>query len=146
MEKYGSNTLFCEKSDKKQLTIRLLAFIIELYTVRYNTVSGGETMAMHTIDRVREAEQKATQSRLEAEAKAQEIVDNAHKEAEQIVARAKAESSRRLAEASDLAKQKAASLVASHREKARAEADALREKTMSLRQNVINKLIEETLV
>ena len=103
-------------------------------------------MAMHTIDRVREAEQKATQARLDAEAKAQAIVDNAGKEAEQIIARAKTDAAQRYAEASDLAKKKADELVASRREKAQAEADALREKTISLRQNIINKLIEETLV
>ena len=103
-------------------------------------------MAMHTIDRVREAEQKADAAREEAELNAERIVDSATQKAQSMIAQARADAEARDKAVTGLAKSKADELVAQRADKASAEAAALREKTMNLKQNIINKLIEETLV
>lgn len=103
-------------------------------------------MAVSTIDRVREAELKANEARDEAELKAREIVSNAEAEADRIVAQAKAQAVDLDKRACDEAKQRADVIVRERREQAQAEAQALTEKTLKLKQNVINKLIRETLV
>lgn len=103
-------------------------------------------MAMHTIDRVREAETNAMQARLKAEAQARDVLDSANAEVERILAGAKAEMEKERFDALKKAKQLSDELISARREKAQAEADALRDKTMRLRQNIINQLIEETLV
>ena len=103
-------------------------------------------MAKHTIDRVRDAEIKANEARDAAELSAHRIVEDAGAEAARMIAAAKLEAAGRESSATDLAKSKAAELIAQRKEAAERSADALREKTMNLKQNIINKLIEETLV
>lgn len=102
-------------------------------------------MALSTIDRVKAAEIAANEARDSAELEAKSILDQAQASADAVIAEAKAK-----AEADDnaqasLAKAKAEEQIQARRLKAQADADALREKTMKLRQNVINKLILETL-
>ena len=134
---------FCTKNRKKHLTISLIEFIIYLCM---NTVYGGDNMAMHTIDRVREAEQAAAKKREEAELQAQTIVEDAHKEADTILLSAREAAAEQEKNATDEARCKADEVVRKAREQALISAAALKEKIMSLRQNIINKLIEETLV
>lgn len=102
-------------------------------------------MAVSTIDRVREAEQKANAMQDEAEAKAAQIIADAEERAKSLTdaAKQKAEEFDRRAE--EEAKARADAIAAARREKAQEEAAALTEKTVKLRQNVINKLIQETL-
>ena len=103
-------------------------------------------MAMRTIDRVREAELKANADRQSAESKAQSIIDEARKKGEDIVAQAKADAEALMHSVEEASTVKANELIAERRRAAQESADALREKTLSLKQNVINKLVEETLV
>lgn len=103
-------------------------------------------MAMHTIDRVREAELAAAARRDEAELRAHSIVEDAHKEAELILSSARDAAAQQEKKVTDIARRKADEVVLASREQAMTAAAALKEKTMSLRQNIINKLIEETLV
>ena len=103
-------------------------------------------MAMQAINQVREAELKASEAQDSAALKAQQIIDEAKRAAEQIVKEAKENAARREKAAADEAKAKADAIVMSRRKGAEMDAAALREKTMNLRQNIINKLIEETLV
>ena len=102
-------------------------------------------MAMHTIDRVREAELKANADREAAEAEAQSIIDRAQRESESIIAQAQEAAASMMCAVTKAASEKSEELVAERRRAALEEAEALKEKTVSLKQNVINKLIEESL-
>lgn len=102
-------------------------------------------MALSTIDRVKAAELEANEAREKAELKAQAILDEARRKADAIIADAKLKADEDEQQQSATARAKADELIASRRLKAQEDADALREKTMKLRQNVINKLIQETL-
>ncbi len=103
-------------------------------------------MALSTIDRVKAAEIAANDAREKAELEAQRIIDDARAEADAIVAAAKEKADFEDKEQAALAQARADELIMARRMKAQENADALREKTMKLRQNVINKLIQETLV
>ena len=103
-------------------------------------------MAMQAINRVREAELRATQEQDAAELKAQQIIEEAAADAARTVAEAKERAAHREGAAAAEAKAMADAIVMSRRKGAEMDAAALREKTMNLKQNVINKLIEETLV
>lgn len=102
-------------------------------------------MALSTIDRVKTAELAAAEARENAEAEARRILDEAQSDADVIIARAKEKADAEEKEQASLAQAKADELIVARRLKAKEESDALREKTMKLRQNVINKLIMETL-
>lgn len=102
-------------------------------------------MALSTIDRVKAAELAANEAREKAELEAERILDDAHKAAEAMIAEAKVNADADEQLQANAAQAKADELILARRLKAQEEADALREKTMKLRQNVINKLIQETL-
>ena len=102
-------------------------------------------MAMSTIDRVKAAEIAANEARDNAELQAKAILDEAQKNADSLIADAKAQAAVDENAQAAQAQSKADALIAERRSKAQESADALRDKTMKLRQNVINKLIEETL-
>ena len=103
-------------------------------------------MAMQAIEKVRDAELKATAAQDSADQQAHEIIEAAHRDADRIVADAKAKAAQRESAVLAEARAKADEMIARRREAAERDAAALREKTMSLRQNIINKLVEETLV
>lgn len=103
-------------------------------------------MAMQAINQIREAERKSSEAQGSAERRAKQIVDDAVSSAGEIVAEAKDRASKRESAAAAEAKAKADAIVMSRRRSAEMDAAALREKIMSHRQNIINKLIEETLV
>lgn len=102
-------------------------------------------MALSTIDRVKAAEIAANEARDKAELESKSIIDDAQKAADAVVAEAKAKAQNDGNAQAELAKAKADEKILTRRIKAQTDADALREKTMKLRQNVINKLILETL-
>ncbi len=102
-------------------------------------------MALSTIDRVKAAELAANEAREKAEQDAEAILEHASKVADEIIAQAKANAAENDRLQATAAQAKADEQILSRRLKAQEEADALREKTMKLRQNVINKLIQETL-
>lgn len=103
-------------------------------------------MAMQVIDRVREAELKASEAQDSAARRAQEMVEAARAAAKKTVADAKSGAAERESAAEASARAVADATVEKRRQSAQLEAAALREKTMNLRQNIINKLVEETLV
>ena len=103
-------------------------------------------MAVSTIDRVRAAELEAYDMQNEAEQKAEQLLTDAQRRADEIIADAKKRVDAADKAACGEADAKAASMVSERREAAQTRADALEEKTLKLKQNVINKLIEETLV
>lgn len=102
-------------------------------------------MALSTIDRVKAAELAANEARENAALEAKRILDDAQAQADALIADAKAKAAENENAQAAQAQAKADTLVKERREKAQQEADALRDKTMKLRQNVINKLIQETL-
>lgn len=103
-------------------------------------------MAMQAIDKVREAELKASAAQDSAAQQAHAVIESAQAEAKRIVDNAKAKAAERERAVTAEAKSKADELILKRRQSAELEAAALREKTMNLRQNIINKLVEETLV
>ena len=102
-------------------------------------------MALSTIDRVKAAELAANEAREKAEQDAEAILAHASKVADEMIAQAKANAAEDDRMQATAVQAKADEQILSRRSKAQEEADALREKTMKLRQNVINKLIQETL-
>ena len=103
-------------------------------------------MALSTIDRVKAAEIAANEAREKAELESASIIEDAKRKADAVIAEAKANVELDDQQQAAIAKKKADELIAARRKAAQEEADALRVKTMQLRQNVINKLILETLV
>lgn len=103
-------------------------------------------MALSTIDRVKAAELAANEARENAALEAKRIVDESRTLADKTIADARAKALEYENVQAAQAQAKADTLVNERREKAQEEADALRDKTMKLRQNVINKLIQETLI
>ena len=102
-------------------------------------------MALSTIDRVREAELAAVDRQTEAESEALRIAEDAQRRADELIAQAKKKADDFDRAACGEANKRAKELVSSRGEQARAKADALTDKTLKLKQNVINKLILETL-
>lgn len=135
-----ANHHICTDVGKKQLTIFEFAVIILRITLY-----GGEDMAVSTIDRVREAELKANEKQDAAELKAQQIVAQAEKHASEMIEQAMQKADAFDQKATEEAKLRAAEIVKDRKAKAESNAAALTEKTMKLKQNVINKLILETL-
>ena len=135
-----ANHHICTDVGKKHLTIFEFAVII-LRITQY----GGEDMAVSTIDRVREAELKANEKQDAAELKAQQIVAQAEKHASEMIEQAMQKADAFDPKATEEAKLRAAEIVKDRKAKAESNAAALTEKTMKLKQNVINKLILETL-
>ena len=103
-------------------------------------------MALSTIDRVKAAEIAASEARDKAELQAQAILDDANAKAEAIVKEAQMQADAEEKAQASAAQASAEKKILERRLKAQENADALRDKTMKLRQNVINKLIQETLV
>lgn len=132
---------FCTVLFKKHLTKQMFAVIILKITLY-----GGENMAVSTIDRVREAELKADEMIDAAEREAARLEADAQVKAEEIIKAAKAKADAFDKAACDEAKLRAAEIVKARGDEARLQADALTDKTLKLKQNVINKLIEETLI
>lgn len=130
----------CTELDKKHLTNFVFAVIILRITLY-----GGEMMAVSTIDRVRAAELKANEKQDAAELKARQIVSDAEAQADEMIAQAKQKADAFDQKATEEAKLRAAQIVKDRKAKAETDAAALTQKTMKLRQNVINKLILETL-
>ena len=130
----------CQKIGKKHLTICFIKGII-----RANMQYGGEIMAVSTIDRVREAELKANQRQDDAELEAERLIDEANARAQEIIAQAKQKAADFDSKAAAEAQSRADEIVRQRRAKAEEEAAALSDKTLKLKQNVINKLIVETL-
>ena len=135
-----ANHHICTDVGKKHLTIFEFAVIILRITLY-----GGENMAVSTIDRVREAELKANEKQDAAELKAQQIVAQAEKHASEMIEQAMQKADAFDQKATEEAKLRAAEIVKDRKAKAESNAAALTEKTMKLKQNVINKLILETL-
>lgn len=106
---------------------------------------GGETMAVSTIDRVREAEQKANEKQNAAELEAEQMIEDAKLRAEQMIEDAKKKADDFNHRAAVEAQSRADEIIRDRKEKAEQEAKALSEKTLKQKQNVINKLIQETL-
>ena len=106
---------------------------------------GGETMAVSTIDRVREAEQKANEKQNAAELEAEQMIEDAKLRAEQMIEDAKKKATDFDHKAAVEAQSRADEIIRDRKEKAEQEAKALSEKTLKQKQNVINKLIQETL-
>lgn len=130
----------CTELHKKHLTSRLNEGIIG-----ENSQYGGETMAVSTIDRVREAEQKANEKQNAAELEAEQMIENAKQRAQQMIADAKKKADDFDHKAAVEAQSRADEIIRDGRAKAQAQAQALSEKTLKQKQNVINKLIQETL-
>lgn len=103
-------------------------------------------MALSTIDRVREAEKAADSKQLEAEQTALRIEEESKRKADELIAEAKKKAEDFDRAACDEAQKLARETVEARRAEALGKADALTEKTLKLKQNVINKLIIETLV
>ena len=103
-------------------------------------------MAASTIDRVREAELKANEARDAAEMKAEQIVADARRQAEELLDAARKSAAELDARAVAEAKIRADAMVGERKADAEERARALTEKTLKLKQNVINKLVRETLV
>ena len=102
-------------------------------------------MAVSIIDRVREAEKKANEQQNDADLKAEQIIADAKDRAEKMIEDAKHKADDFDSKAAVEAKSRADEMIASRKEQAQLEAQALSEKTLKLKQNVINKLILETL-
>ena len=102
-------------------------------------------MALSTIDRVREAERKANERQAAAELEAERILTEARQRAEELVGEAKEKADELDSKAAAQAQSLCDDMIRGRRAKAEEKAAALTEKTLKLRQNVINKLIEETL-
>ena len=130
----------CTELHKKHLTSRLNEGIIG-----ENSQYGGETMAVSTIDRVREAEQKANEKQSAAELEAEQIIADAKNRAQQIIEDAKKKADELDRKAAAEAQSRADEIIRDRKAKAEAEAQALSDKTLKQKQNVINKLIQETL-
>lgn len=103
-------------------------------------------MAVSTIDRVREAELKANERHQAAELKAEQLLSDAEQKAKELVAQANQQALDFDRKASQEAQLRADEIVKARKAQALQEAQALTEKTLKLKQNVINKLIRETLV
>ena len=103
-------------------------------------------MAVSTIDRVRAAETKANEDLISAEEKAEQIKAEADQKAEKLIADAQEKAAAFDDRAVTEARSRAADIVSARRAEAEKTAEALTEKTMKLRQNVINLLIRETLL
>lgn len=102
-------------------------------------------MAVSTIDRVREAEQKANEQQNAAELEAEQIVSDAVQRAKQMIDDAKKKAADFDNKAAVEAQSRADEMIRSRKEQAQQDAQALSDKTLKLKQNVINKLIQETL-
>ena len=106
---------------------------------------GGDSMALSTIDRVREAEQKANEKQNAAELEAEQMIEDARLRAEQMIEDAKKKANDFDHKAAVDAQSRADEIIRDRKAKAEQEAQALSEKTLKQKQNVINKLIQETL-
>ncbi|MBQ3266255.1 MAG: hypothetical protein IJH07_10820 [Ruminococcus sp.] len=102
-------------------------------------------MALSTIDRVREAEKKANERQAAAEAEAEQIVGDAQQHALELIDTAKKKAEDLDSRAAAEAQSRCDEMIRDRRAKAEENAATLTEKTVKLKQNVINKLIEETL-
>ena len=131
---------YCPDLCKKHLTSKTIGVII-IKNVQY----GGDSMALSTIDRVREAEQKSNDRLTQAEAEAERIVTEAQQNAAQLIEKAKQQAADFENKAAVEAQSRAADIVQQRKSAALEEADALSEKTLKLKQKVIDKLIIETL-
>jgi vacuolar-type H+-ATPase subunit H len=102
-------------------------------------------MAVSTIDRVREAEQKANEKQSAAELEAEQIIADAKNRAQQIIEDAKKKADDFDHKAAVESQSRADEIIRDRKAKAEADAQALSDKTLKQKQNVINKLIQETL-
>ena len=102
-------------------------------------------MAVSTIDRVREAEQKANEKQNAVELEAEQIVADAENRALQMIEDAEKKADEFDRKAAVEAQSRADGIIRDRKAKAEAEAHTLSEKTLKQKQNVINKLIQETL-
>lgn len=102
-------------------------------------------MAVSTIDRVREAEQKANDKQNAAELEAEQIIADAKQRAQQMIDDAKKKAADFDSKAAVEAQSRADEMVRTRKAQAQQDAQALSKKTLSQKQNVINKLILETL-
>lgn len=102
-------------------------------------------MALSTIDRVREAETKANERQDAAESEAARIVAEAKQNADGLIENAKKQAADFENKAAVEAQSRADDIVQKRKAAAEDEAAALSEKTLKLKQKVIDKLIIETL-
>lgn len=103
-------------------------------------------MAVSTIDRVREAELKANEMQEAADLKAEQLLSDAEIRAKELIDQAHQKADDFDRKASQEAQTLANEIVRRRKEQALKDAEALTEKTLKLKQNVINMLIQETLV
>ena len=102
-------------------------------------------MALSTIDRVREAEVKSNERLNKAESDAEQIVLEANQTAAQLIENAKKHAADFDARAAVEAQSRADEIVQKRKAEAEESAAALTDKTLKLKQKVIDKLIMETL-
>ena len=103
-------------------------------------------MALSTIDRVREAEIKANDRQDKVQAQAEQIVADAKHQAADLIGKAKQQAADFDKRAAAEAQSRANDMIKQRRAHAEEAAATLFEKTLKLKQKVIDKLIMETLV